>query len=283
MKKLTMYCIIAFLVFLVSSCNSTETTKPEPDREAKQHANTVEREQAKSVSKSDEKAVNQSQAYGDLEAALPKKPEYRINPANWAVEPLANQAVKPVLLTIDDAPDKHALEMARTLQRLGVKAIFFVNGHFLTTPEKEAELKEINRLGFPIGNHTFNHKKLTELSEQEQRQQIVSLNDRVESITGERPKFFRAPFGANTDISRQVAAEQKMVLMNWTYGYDWEKEYQTKEAIAKIMVDTPLLRSGATLLMHDRPWTSQALEDIVKGLQARGFTIVDPDLIEKPA
>jgi peptidoglycan/xylan/chitin deacetylase (PgdA/CDA1 family) len=68
--------------------------------------------------------------------------------------------------------------------------------------------------------------------------------------------------------------------MNWSYGYDWEKEYQTPEALADIMVNTPYLKNGANLLMHDRQWTSQALEGIVKGIQEKGFTIVDPEEIE---
>ena len=108
------------------------------------------------------------------------------------------------------------------------------------------------------------------------------MNDRLEELIGERPKFFRAPFGMNTDYSKKLVAEEKMLLMNWTYGYDWENDYQSKDALSDIMVNTPLLRNGANLLMHDREWTSAALEDIVKGLQNKGYKIVDPDLIETP-
>lgn len=70
--------------------------------------------------------------------------------------------------------------------------------------------------------------------------------------------------------------------MNWTYGYDWEKGFQEKDALTEIMINSPYLNSGANLLMHDRKWTSAALEGIVKGLQEKGYEIVDPDLIEVP-
>jgi peptidoglycan/xylan/chitin deacetylase (PgdA/CDA1 family) len=71
-----------------------------------------------------------------------------------------------------------------------------------------------------------------------------------------------------------------MLLMNWTYGYDWENDYQSKEALADIMVNTPLLRAGANLLIHDREWTNAALEEIVKGIRNKGYEFVNPALIK---
>ncbi|MFB9828889.1 polysaccharide deacetylase family protein [Lederbergia wuyishanensis] len=208
-------------------------------------------------------------------------PEYKMN-AVFALEPIKDANPKVVLLTIDDAPDKYALEMAKTLNELQAPAIFFVNGHFINSPEKEAILKEIYNLGFEIGNHTFSHANLTSLSPEEQKEEILSVNDKVEEITGERPKFFRAPFGANTDVSKQIAAEEKMLVMNWTYGYDWEKDYMSQDAIADIMVNTELLVNGANLLMHDREWTNAGLEQIVNGLRDKGYETLDPKLIETP-
>ncbi|MCM3094431.1 MULTISPECIES: polysaccharide deacetylase family protein [unclassified Cytobacillus] len=207
------------------------------------------------------------------------EPQYKINANNWTVEPINQANSKVVLLTIDDAPDKNALEMARILKKLSAPAIFFVNGHFIDTPEEAEVLKEIHELGFAIGNHTYSHLNLASLPEAQQYKEIVGLNDRVEEIIGERPKFFRAPFGSNTDYSRKIAEGENMVLMNWTYGYDWEEEYQSKEALTDVMVNSPYLVKGANLLMHDRKWTKEALEDIVKGLKNKGFTPVDPALI----
>lgn len=211
-----------------------------------------------------------------------QEPEYKINENNWSIEPIAGQNAKVVLLTIDDAPDKHALNMAEDLKAVNAPAIFFVNGHFLDTAEEKEVLKKIYDMGFMIGNHTYSHSSLPDLSPEEQKEEIVSVNELVESITGERPKFFRAPFGQNTDYSRQVAAEEKMALMNWTFGYDWNKEYQTKEAITDIMVNSPYLNNGANLLMHDRTWTSEALTDIVKGLREKGYETLDPTKIKTP-
>ena len=194
-----------------------------------------------------------------------------------------------VLITIDDAPGDHALEMAETLNELDAGAIFFVNGHFLDSPEEEEALKQLHEMGFLIGNHTYNHPLLTDIPEEEQREEIVSLSDRVEEIIGERPKFFRAPNGMNTDFSEALAEEEGMVLMNWTYGYDYFEPYMDAEKLAEAMitgegpeVDVPysLLKPGANLLMHDRAWTNEALEEIVSGLRDSGYETVDPALIE---
>lgn len=212
-----------------------------------------------------------------------QEPQYIVNESNWTIESIdpLSSAINPnvVLLTIDDAPDRYALEMATILKELNVKAIFFVNGHFLETEQERNTLKEIYDMGFPIGNHTMTHKSLRQLTEDEQYEEIVSLSDRVEEITGERPRFFRAPFGTNTDYATDLVKQEGMILMNWTYGYDWENEYMDAEALADIMVNTELLSSGSNLLMHDREWTKDALADIVKGLQAKNYEILDPDLI----
>ncbi|MEH6987955.1 polysaccharide deacetylase family protein [Cytobacillus firmus] len=276
MKKAIFFICIIFVIIL-TACTDFSADDDKPSDFEKEEENNLadhnvpaaktEKTQADAVEKPKEEAVS-----------LPE-PQYKINEHNWSIEPINKANSKVVLLTIDDAPDKNALEMARILKKLSAPAIFFVNGHFIDTPEEAKVLKEIHELGFAIGNHTNSHLNLKSLPEEQQYKEIVDLNDRVEEIIGERPKFFRAPFGSITDYSRKIAEDENMVLMNWTYGYDWEKEYQSKEALADIMVNSPYLSKGANLLMHDREWTKEALEDIVKGLRNKGFTPVDPVLI----
>lgn len=278
-KKLLMFAA----VFLLGGCGANEVQKDEDhNKEAavleKQEKNEeIKNQETEEVVKPDKQPADES----TNPDPAPTISEYKLRD-DFSIQNISNPDEKIVLLTIDDAPDKNALTMAKVLKDLNVKAIFFVNGHFIDTPEEGEVLKQIHQMGFPIGNHTYNHKSLKDLTEEQQRIEIVGLNDRIEELIGERPRFFRAPFGMNTEYSKKIAAEEQMLLMNWTYGYDWEKAYQSKEAIADIMVNTPLLRNGANLLMHDREWTSAALGDIVKGLQNKGYKIVDPDLIETP-
>lgn len=106
-------------------------------------------------------------------------------------------------------------------------------------------------MGFAIGNHTYSHAILPNLSEREQKEEIIRVNEMVEEIIGEKPKFFRVPNGANTDFTRNLVKQEGMVLMNWVYGYDWQPEYQTKKAIPDVMLQSQYLGKGAKLLMHD--------------------------------
>ena len=211
-----------------------------------------------------------------------KEPEslYELNEANWTFKPIEDANPKAVLLTIDDAPDRYAVEMAKTLKELNAPAIFFVNGHFIDTDEEKTNLKAIYDMGFSIGNHTQTHANLKDSSEEQQEEEIIKVNETVEAVIGEKPKFFRAPFGVNTDFSKSLVQQEGMLLMNWTYGYDWEKQYMDATSLTDIMVNTEYLTDGANLLMHDREWTAGALRGIVEGLRAKGYDLIDPKTIK---
>ncbi|MBN8207310.1 polysaccharide deacetylase family protein [Bacillus sp. NTK071] len=284
MKNLLKWVTLATLLF-VAACSTN--TASEIDETSDQQTNSKEETNEVTASKDSEETNNKDEKEKEKEKEKEEvvteeevAPEYRLNEAFWGFEPINDSPAEAVLLTIDDAPDNNGVEMAKTLKELDAPAIFFVNGHFLDTEEEKARLKEIHDMGFAIGNHTMTHSDLKTLSEEEQREEIVKLNDLIEDIIGERPEFFRAPFGSNTDYSKSLAEEEGMLVMNWTYGYDWEKQYQEKNAIADIMVNTPLLQNGANLLMHDRDWTAAALEDIVTGLREKDFQLIKPEEIE---
>lgn len=208
--------------------------------------------------------------------------QYEINPNIFSVEPIDGETTedeKLVLLTFDDAPYGNSLEIAEALEERGVNAIFFVNSMYMEDEEGKAAIQDLHERGFEIANHTHTHAKLDDYSEENQREEIITTNDIVEEATGERPRFFRAPHGIMTEYSKQVVAEEGMTWMNWSFGYDWEVQYQDADALADITLNTELLGNGANILMHDREWTAAAVPTIVDGLIEQGFTIVDPKLI----
>lgn len=224
------------------------------------------------------------EAQEDVE--METEPQYIVN-KNWMIKPIAEANDKVLLLTIDDAPNKYSIEMAEILKELDVKAIFFVNGHFIDTDEEKETLKKIYNMGFTIGNHTMTHAYLWwkesgnryELTETEQYEEIVDLSQVIEEIVGEKPKFFRAPFGQNTEYASQLVREEGMVLMNWSVGsLDWQFKDPNK---VKDQVLTTL-HSGGNILLHDRKWSKEALKGIILGAREQGYQFVDPDLITFP-
>ncbi len=232
---------------------------------------------------SDSEKAAQADADSDGEAAKKSEQEmmYTVDAATSSIVASADDAdPEAVLITIDDAPDENAVAMAHTLKELDAPAIFFVNGMFIKSEEGKEKLREIHELGFEIGNHTYNHFNMQEITSEDTALEIIDTSDLIEEAIGERPKFFRAPFGVNSEASISIAEEENMTVMNWTYGFDWEPEYQEPAPLSDIMVNTEMLGDGANLLMHDRWWTSEALPDIVNGLRDKGYSLIDPKLID---
>lgn len=262
--------MLAVIMLALAACN---VVKKEPIAQ-KESEDTTEVVEVEPVEEELEEEI--------VEEPIEIAPEflYSLNAANWTLQPIGDANPKAVLITIDDAPDKYAVEMAKTLKELNALAIFFVNGHFIESEEGKAKLKEISDLGFLIGNHTQTHANLKNSSEEQQKEEILKVNETVESVIGEKPKFFRAPFGVNTDFSKALVQSEGMLLMNWTYGYDWEKEYMDVAKLTDIMLNTQYLTNGANLLMHDRKWTAEALKDIVEGFRAKGYDLIDPHTIQ---
>ena len=232
---------------------------------------------------SDGEKAAQTEVDSSGEATENSEPEmmYTVDAATSAIVPSADGAESSaVLITIDDAPDENAVAMAHTLKELDAPAIFFVNGMFIESEEGKDKLREIHELGFEIGNHTYNHFNMQEITPEDTALEIIDTSDLIEEAIGERPKFFRAPFGVNSEASISIAEEENMTVMNWTYGFDWEPDYQEPGSLSDIMVNTEMLGDGANLLMHDRWWTSEALLDIVNGLRDKGYSLIDPKLID---
>jgi peptidoglycan/xylan/chitin deacetylase (PgdA/CDA1 family) len=287
MRKVGIIIALIIAILLAGCANenveNNQSTKGENPKAVKETGSQVEHNSQNTEDKQENAQVNTKKVTEQDDPKYTVAENATIVPINKGINE------KVVLLTIDDVPDKYALDMAKTLNQLDANAIFFVNGHFLETKEQRDVLKQIHDMGFVIGNHTYSHAKLPDLTEQEQTEEIVKVSDQIEKIIGERPKFFRAPHGMNTDHSKQVAKEEGMIIMNWTYGYDYFAPYQDAKKLTKAMVsgegpevEVPysLLKSGANLLMHDREWTNQALKDIVTGLREKGYEMVDPHTIK---
>lgn len=264
--------LLIMVAFLLVGCSNSESQSEEVNEEE------IETEGTETERTAQEEPETKE------EPAEPEKTfSYEVHPETFQIIPLDDADPQVALLTIDDAPDQHAVEMAHILNDMDANAIFFVNGMFIQDEAGQNDLKEIYDMGFEIGNHTMTHPNLEQIDAEQTREEIIPVNNLVEEITGERPRFFRAPFGVNTDASIEVVAEENMTLMNWTYGYDWEAEYQQPEALADIMVNTEFLSDGANLLMHDREWTKEALPEIVDGLRGQGFQLADPKEISNAA
>lgn len=264
--------LLLLAVSLLAACSS-DSPETEPNQSSQETLSSLE-DVSSSTASSQDVIEEESVAY-----------EYDINQAIFTVEPIDDAPVEVALLTFDDAPqppNSYSLAIAHTVKEKDANAIFFVVGQFLEDETSQAIIKEIYDMGFEIGNHSYSHPDFHSLTYEEQKEEIVKTNDNIEAITGQRPRFIRPPYGQYDDNTLAVIQEEKMTMMNWTYGYDWEEAYMNTPALADIMVNTEFLGNGANLLMHDREWTAGAIGDIIDGLREKGYEMVDPALIASP-
>jgi peptidoglycan-N-acetylglucosamine deacetylase len=201
---------------------------------------------------------------------------YRVVPNGEDVEK------KVVLLTFDDGPkDKTMIEtMIDVLDKHKAKAIFFVNGY--RVKQNPDLLKLIHERGQIIGNHSWDHIDLKKESEDKVHQQIQDVQAIVKELTGSEPRFFRPPFGSGGDAVKAVAEKHQLLYMTWSNGSeDWVAKYQNPEGLTKRVMEQ--LHSGSNILMHELPWTVEALDHLLLQLKEKGYSFVDPRSIEVPS
>ncbi len=193
------------------------------------------------------------------------------------IDPAGNKKV--VLLTMDDGPkSKTTLDpILATLEDKKVHMLFFVVGSYVKAHPDLTIAMQTH--GHTIGNHTWDHANLTKLPIENQYKELDDTSKIIESIIGTLPQFFRPPYGMATQDVRDYVKGNKMTYMTWSLGgEDWVKKYQSKDALAQHIIEQ--LHPGANILIHEFPWTRDALPDIIDGIRAAGYTIIDPKEIQ---
>lgn len=188
----------------------------------------------------------------------------------------AAQGKKVAMLTFDDGPHPKYTDMIlATLKQENVKALFFITGYGAKNMEV---LERIHKDGHTIGVHTMTHPNMAKLSVAEQRQEIEPLIALIEKVTGQKPKYFRPPFGAYNDDLRGLMKEYGMELINWTNGsLDWaDTDANGHKDPNKVVADViKQLHPGANILMHDiHKHTAEALPELIKQIRAKGYEFV---------
>lgn len=209
------------------------------------------------------------------EAAAPQL-LYHINKAYNVVPNDETVEKKVVLLTFDDGPkEKEMIDgLIDTLDKHHAKAIFFVNGYRVKAHPELLQL--IKDRGQIIGNHSWDHIDLKKESAVNMRKQIEDVQNIVKETTGETPRFFRPPFGSGNETTHQIADDNDLIYMTWSNGsLDWDSKNKNKpEAVIANVLEQ--LHAGSNILMHELPWTVEALDELLTQLEQKGYGFVDP-------
>lgn len=174
---------------------------------------------------------------------------------------------KLVALTFDDGPSEYTKRILRTLKQYDSVATFFVVGNRVELFEDV--LKEELEIGCEIGNHTYEHKVLTELNAEQIWLQIYRTNEAVKKVTGEYPTLMRPPCGFDNGSTNCIIA---MPLILWSVD---TKDWQTQNCYCSVQTVLENVKDGDIILMHDMYEASaEAVEMIVPSLIAEGYQLV---------
>lgn len=180
---------------------------------------------------------------------------------------------KVVALSFDAAwGNEDTRKILDILAKHKIQVTFFMTGGWV---EKYPEdVKAIFEAGHDVGNHSENHKNMSQLSANEQKEEIMKTHKKVKDNVGIDMKLFRPPYGDYND---------ELILTNRLCGYypiqwdvdslDW-KDYGT-ESIIDTVVNNKSLKNGSIILCHNgAKYTAEALEGIIAGLTEKGYKIV---------
>ena len=190
--------------------------------------------------------------------------------------------MKPVALTFDDGPSAWTPLVLDLLREHGARATFFVIGQ--RAREHPDLVKRIVAEGHELGSHTLTHPRLTEIPEDEVRQEITGGLAAIEEVLGQRPTLFRAP-GFHAD-ERELAIVEELGLeavFAHVDPQDWRPERDSHTIFSLVLRD---LREGVIVDLHDgfpppparsrddcTP-TVEALDHLLPCLRPEGFETV---------
>jgi cellulose synthase/poly-beta-1,6-N-acetylglucosamine synthase-like glycosyltransferase/peptidoglycan/xylan/chitin deacetylase (PgdA/CDA1 family)/spore germination protein YaaH len=197
-----------------------------------------------------------------------------------------------VALSFDDGPDpKWTPRILDVLKRENAHATFMMIGE--EAQQHIGIMQRALREGHEIGNHTYTHPDISEVSPRQLEWEVNLTNRLFAAKLGVQPLYFRPPYDIDEepdtdDEAAPVVRIQQFgltVIGNKIDTDDWdERTRKTPEEIAQSVLEQlnrmktkPQFR-GSVILLHDgggdRSVTVAALPVLIDTLRAHGYQIV---------
>jgi peptidoglycan/xylan/chitin deacetylase (PgdA/CDA1 family) len=182
---------------------------------------------------------------------------------------------KEIVLTFDDGPwPGNTPAVLKALADQCTKALFFPIGkHAGWHPEI---LKQVAAAGHTIGSHTWSHKDLSKLTEQEGKDEIEKGIAAVSIALGNQPvaPFFRFPALRHPpELLKYVGDRNLGVFSTDMDSFDF-KLRKPEQVVSSVMKKLEKHGKGI-ILMHDfQQATAHAAPELLKQLKAGGYKVV---------
>lgn len=178
-----------------------------------------------------------------------------------------------VALSFDAAwGNEDTREILSILKKHNVHVTFFMTGGWVDSyPE---DVKAILADGHDLGNHSQNHKNMSQLSDTQIKEEVMLVHNKVKELTGYDMFLFRPPYGDYNNCVIQNAMSCGYYPIQWSVdSLDW-KDYG-KDAIIDRVCNHKQLQNGAIILCHNgAKYTATALDDMLTKLKEKGYQVV---------
>lgn len=182
---------------------------------------------------------------------------------------------KEVVLTFDDGPWPNNTPMVlKALADQCTKALFFPIGkHAGYRPDI---MKQVAAAGHTVGSHTWSHKDLTTLKQDQAKEEFEKGVAAVSIALGSKPvdPFFRFPALRNPPEMVKYLGERNVAMFSTDMDSFDFKMRKPEQVIKSIMAKLEKHGKGI-ILMHDfQQATAHAAADLLKQLKAGGYKVV---------
>ena len=174
-----------------------------------------------------------------------------------------------VALSYDDGPGPYTEALLDALRDGGAPAAFFVLSR--AAAARPDTVRRALAEGHTVGLHTATHANLSALWEAGDlagiRREVDDAADELEAVTGQRPKYFRPPYGALVPGLRDYLHERGFAIAMWSSGcVDWALRDAAKELPLLIY---GLADAGALVCLHDIwPSTVEGAPALLRALRS---------------
>lgn len=180
---------------------------------------------------------------------------------------------REVALTFDDGPGPYTQRVVSVLARLHAPATFFEVG--VGEQYFRSGSSDIVAHGYAIGDHTWSHAPMSQLSTPDQRSQLLREAHELVKLGAPFPRLFRPPYGLWNRQTISLLRKYRMLMVLWTVDTSDYRLPGTTSIVDSVVSGA---RPGRIFLMHDaggnRGETVAALPKVVADLRARGYRLV---------
>lgn len=189
-----------------------------------------------------------------------------------------NEEEKVIYLTFDAGYENG--NVAKTLDVLkeeNVTAAFFILGNLIER-NTDLVLRMANE-GHLVCNHTYSHKSMTSMNEEELLSELKKLEDTYTEKTGlTMPKYYRPPEGKFSKESLETISKAGYKTIFWSFAYaDWDnnKQPSQEKALQKLKDN---LHNGEIMLLHPTSSVNaEILSEFIKFAKSEGFKFAGID------